>query len=606
MATNGQINTNTSYDSYFWVKWSQSGDQDIANNRTLITWSCGVYCGHNFYNNAIKMSAVSINGVQVYGGGTYSNYSKGNHTIASGNMWINHNTNGTKTFGISAFTGWLYSSYNYSSNGGSYDLTTIPRQATITAAADFTDVGNPSISFSNPGGFPMDVWIEPNPVGDHLCVRTGIPNTGSYTWVLTDEEREALRSKCPGGLCTIRLGLYTYIGDATYADYKDKIYTMTESAATKPSVRMEISLNNGELPSTFDDMCIQGVSRVDVTLSGEGKYGADIDRCYATVDGKTYNSASFTSDVIQSDQMVEIVGYAKDTRGFTNFTRDRIDVIAYSKPSVTAIAYRCNSSGEEDPEGAYMKVGFTSTISSLNGKNSADFKITYSGGAWGTPITGAGTSYTSEPIECDVSSVCNVEVSVSDKISSTTRAATIPIAFTLIDYYNTGEGVAFGKVATRDGFDCAMDAYFSGNVTVKDKLLVDLIYPVGSIYISTNNLSPQGFFGGTWERIKDVFLLAAGNTYTAGGTGGAATHTLTTNEMPVHYHDGISVDEYYNTHRMVYDNQAAVGDGNSAYWSINAGTATNARTARTVDAGGGQAHNNMPPYLAVYMWKRTT
>ena len=132
MATSGQLNTNTTYDSYFWVKWEQNGDQDIANNRTSINWSCGVYCGHSFYSNAIKMSAVSINGTQVYGGGTYSNYSKGNHTIASGTMWISHDTDGTKTFSISSFTGWLYSGYDYSSAGGNYDLTTIPRYANFT------------------------------------------------------------------------------------------------------------------------------------------------------------------------------------------------------------------------------------------------------------------------------------------------------------------------------------------------------------------------------------------------------------------------------------------------------------------------------------------
>jgi hypothetical protein len=474
MATSGQLNTNTTYDSYFWVKWSQSGDQDIANNRTLIAWSCGVYCGHSFYANAIRMSAVSINGVQVYGGGTHSNFSKGDHTIASGTLNIAHNADGTKTFSISAFTGWLYSNYNYSSNGGSYSLTQIPRQARITAAADFTDQDNPSITFSNPGGFTMDVWLEPNPVGDHLCIRKSIPNTGSYTWTLTAAEREALRSSCSRNSCTIRLGLYTYIGGVQYADYADKTYTMTESAATKPSVSIEINLNNGTLPSDFNDMYIQGVSKVDVTLSANGKYSANIDSYYAKIDGKTYYSNAFTSDVIQTIGKVDIVGYAKDSRGFTGEASKSINVTEYSKPSVTVTAYRCNSSGEEDPEGAYMKVGFTAIITSLNGKNRASYTISYGG----SPITGTGTSYISEPIACDVSRVWSVEVTVSDQIDSTTKAAVIPIAFTLMDFYNTGKGVSLGKVATRDGFDCAMTAYFTGGVYVGGKSLADYIKSV--------------------------------------------------------------------------------------------------------------------------------
>ena len=62
------------------------------------------------------------------------------------------------------------------------------------------------------------------------------------------------------------------------------------------------------------------------------------------------------------------------------------------------------------------------------------------------------------------------------------------------------------------------------------------IYPVGSIYISVNSTSPASLFGGTWEQLKDRFLLSAGNTYTAGSTGGEANHTLTVDEMPSHSH----------------------------------------------------------------------
>jgi hypothetical protein len=79
----------------------------------------------------------------------------------------------------------------------------------------------------------------------------------------------------------------------------------------------------------------------------------------------------------------------------------------------------------------------------------------------GGTLTGSGTSFTSDVLECDVASTHNVEVTVTDKLSSTTKAAIVPIAFTLMDYYYTGKGITFGKVATRDGFDCAMDTYFN-------------------------------------------------------------------------------------------------------------------------------------------------
>ena len=126
---------------------------------------------------------------------------------------------------------------------------------------------------------------------------------------------------------------------------------------------------------------------------------------------------------------------------------------------------------------------------------------------------------------------------------------------------------------------------------VKAALLA--FYPVGSIYMSTASTDPSTFMGGTWERIKDVFLLAAGDTYTAGNTGGEATHTLTTAEMPKHSHTG----QYANTDGHY--------GGSSTEVRVWGGSGTDGTTRITNEVGSGSAHNNMPPYLVVYVWKRT-
>ena len=126
---------------------------------------------------------------------------------------------------------------------------------------------------------------------------------------------------------------------------------------------------------------------------------------------------------------------------------------------------------------------------------------------------------------------------------------------------------------------------------------VDKIYPVGSIYISANSTSPANLFGGTWEQIKDRFLLAAGDNYAAGSIGGEATHTLTVEEMPAHTHNTYIDNDYSASY---------TGDINTWKQSLASGIDHN-----TIDgyymgyAGGGAGHNNMPPYLAVYMWQRT-
>ena len=127
------------------------------------------------------------------------------------------------------------------------------------------------------------------------------------------------------------------------------------------------------------------------------------------------------------------------------------------------------------------------------------------------------------------------------------------------------------------------------------------MYPVGSIYQTTSStFNPQTAWGGTWERIRDRFLLAAGTAYAGGSTGGEATHKLTVQELPSHQHV------------MIVNNE-----GSSSSWVpqfdgyvIKTDCVTQSKKnyqAKLAQNGAGldQAHNNMPPYLAVYIWKRT-
>lgn len=115
------------------------------------------------------------------------------------------------------------------------------------------------------------------------------------------------------------------------------------------------------------------------------------------------------------------------------------------------------------------------------------------------------------------------------------------------------------------------------------------VYPVGSIYMSVNSSNPATLFGGMWERIVGRFLLGAvdGNvTYGLGKVGGEEEHTLTIDEMPAHNHAYSKVS------------------GSASYKDTASGGAWGDYNAQTDSTGGSKAHNNMPPFLAVYIWKR--
>lgn len=138
--------------------------------------------------------------------------------------------------------------------------------------------------------------------------------------------------------------------------------------------------------------------------------------------------------------------------------------------------------------------------------------------------------------------------------------------------------------------------------------LLDLIYPIGSIYLSTNSTDPKSIFGGTWELLKDKFLVGAGSAYGLGSTGGNSMHNhstgstaLVVNQMPKHRH----TEQGYNQ----------VGGGVANGVQVRSRFVISGDPVDTVmgEAGGGQGHSHgntgnastIPPYLAVNMWKRT-
>ena len=156
--------------------------------------------------------------------------------------------------------------------------------------------------------------------------------------------------------------------------------------------------------------------------------------------------------------------------------------------------------------------------------------------------------------------------------------------------------------------------------------VLELLYQPGSLYINANDINPKELFGfGEWVQIKDRFILAAGDTYAAGSTGGEATHTLTVNEMPKHGHqvyiwnnNNQNFDAYTASPDGSTINLAPVGALNSSMQWQNSAFKTAGNDGLGIGnvngsgdlsgvthfVGGSQPHNNMPPYLAVYVWQR--
>lgn len=129
--------------------------------------------------------------------------------------------------------------------------------------------------------------------------------------------------------------------------------------------------------------------------------------------------------------------------------------------------------------------------------------------------------------------------------------------------------------------------------------LMDKVWPVGSIYMSLDATDPSVRFGGVWERIQNAFLLAASDAHPAGESGGEESHTLTGDEAPSLAFRIPHVAGYNGSYAV-----SGCAESTVAHNYEGAANAVHNTGWHHISAGGGQPHNNMPPYLAVYIWKR--
>lgn len=331
---------------YLYLECSQV--KDIANNRSTINWKLSSIGGQsNYYSTG--PTTITIGGSQVY----YCRKVEWDEKVfpaakgsTSGSLTVNHNTQGDLTISVSMSTN-IYDGVIRTFNGN-WTLDSIPRQATITSAPDFNDTQLPTVTYSNPAGNnveALDICIADDKARDVGVPYRPVNKTGSLSYKFTASDVTALKNRTLNSLA-LTFVLRTKIGGQYFYSSIPKTFTMTENDDTKPVVRLSVSINNDSLPSAFDGLYIQRKSRVNVSISADGRYGSKISSYWANVDGKGYTSVPFTSDVIQSAGLVSISGSAKDARGFSNTDRQQVNVIEYAKPTVVqASCYRSDENG---------------------------------------------------------------------------------------------------------------------------------------------------------------------------------------------------------------------------------------------------------------------
>lgn len=606
------IKTSTVYDSYFWVKW-ESGGQDVSANKTAINWSCGVTPGHKFYSNAVKMSAVSIGGVTVYAGGTYSNITDyKEHTFASGTLEVSHNADGSKTLTVSAFSGQVWKDSGYltaTAVAQSFQLAAIPRATEpVMGAATMGEAVRISLPRASSAFTHTLSYVFGAASG------TIVENAGTEVqWTVPESlAAEIPDSSVGAGTLTCR----TYNG-STLVGTKTVTFTATVPQSMKPALTngwATVSYDNSGTKASGIAAWVQGYSKAKAVFNGSKvtcKQGASIAKYAVTYLGKTVEESRYRTETI-STTSATVRCTVTDSRGLTAWEDVTVELESYAPPMLVGAAlYRADGEGAAADSGTHIAGLATAKFSSIGGRNTATIKGYWKsvGGSYGEGVTlpfGAVGLVTGD-VEIAGDRSYTAKIVVTDSLGNSTEfEENIPTEKMAFHLKEGGQGAAFGKAAEQDELlDVAWDARFredvqvDGVLQVGGKSLLDMVYPVGSIYLSVSVTDPQMLFGGTWARLEDVFLLAAGAKHAAGSTGGEESHILTEVEIAPH------------KHAMAYSPDASASSTGFAY-GIAAGSATNEAGGRgyasnlgTFSAGGGQPHNNMPPYLAVYTWKRT-
>ena len=468
MALSGSCNTNAVEEGrYYTLSWSAT--QDINTNTSTISWTLSSTGGLPWY--AERTVVVVVAGETVFSKSDRVTRYAGN--IASGTKQVAHDASGNASFSVSIQAAVYTSSIN-AKGAASYTLNTIPRLSELKVSNGTLGVTQTLTVTRKSTSFTHIIEAKcgnsaVNPCGK--TASTSISFTPPLSWASQNTN---------GTSVTVHYSIWTYNGDAFIGvNQYDVQCNMPESV--KPSCAVSISDTTG--CSNKYGGYIQGQSKLSVAISATLSYSSPIASYSASVNGASYNKASFTTAALLNSGSNKITASVTDKRNRSGSIEKTFDVIAYEKPVIFYLAVkRCNSDGTENNRGEFAKVVFSYSITSLYSKNSAACVIKYK--------KSSETEYTSQTMAvlagvydvsdkefvfaADSGSSFDVVLEVTDDFATSSRATSVSTGFTIMNWLASGLGMAIGKVAElSETFEVAWNAKFHKDISVTGNSILD-------------------------------------------------------------------------------------------------------------------------------------
>ena len=522
-------------------------------------------------------------------------------TITSVTKTLTHASDGTcKDIAVSATFDVSGTTLGNGTASGTIKIATIPRATTPVLSKDSVYMGESvSITLNRASSSFTHELVYIFEDGDTVTLATGVAT--SKTWNTPN-----LATQIPNktsGVCILKC--FTYNNGSLVGSTSVPL-TLKVPESAVPTVSVEV-VEAVDLVKSKLGAYAKGLSKLSIKATGSGVYGSSIVSTVIKANGATYNATECTTDLLTVAGTNTIEVSVVDSRGRTGTKSVNADVKDYSKPYI-------NKFTVERTTGSSVNIAVNGGVTALSG-NTPTYSIEYKKKA-DTSYTKYAISDTAQAIDKVITLDTispdyqyNFKLTVSDPFYSTVLTYDIGTEFTLLDFNASGKGLAIGKVSESDTLEIALPLKFSGTA------LVDLIYPVGAIYLSTADVNPGSFLGGTWEAFGQgrtlVGVDATDDDFKKSEqTGGEKAHTLIVDEMPSHTHEqephthsirykGFTLSSSASGYMVLRRNDTADSyDGTDTDGAISA-TAVNKNT------GGDQPHNNLQPYITCYMFKRT-
>lgn len=618
----------------------------IENNTSQVEWWVGIRSNtayHNHYGLAETYTVV-INGSTVHSAVHKPTVGNGQTVwVASGTATVGHSADGSKTVAVSA-------SFNNADRGtylpttgscsGSLKLTTIPRATVPSIDKPSLDCGS-VIKFtgtSASSNFSHKLYSSWNGEEKLIATLDKGSTAVSYSYTIPTSWEKNM----PNTTSAIATFILETLNGDTVIGRKSINATVQVRSGIVPTIGNPTIEDTNSISKTIG-FYVQSQSCIKFTIPTSGNQGSTITSVSTKFNDQTYSGSTFTTQAIQNSGTLTYTITVTDSRGRTATKSGSVNVVAYNPPSLTNVsAKRANSSyAVDESSGTYALLHFKVGFTSLSNKNVTSFYIQYraSGATSWTKINSWANNYTlnqdykADNLFTSTTTTYEVAFGVKDKFMSdySWQIVTVTPTYTLINFGKDGKSLTFfgqdGNNANRLTVNGTLKVNSMSENTSSNHLLVDnggmiqyrdwnklvnsiksAMYPVGSVYITYNNVNPGTFLGGTWER------FGQGRTLVGEGTGndGSTSMSFTPNSS-----DG----KYKSTHCHV----TSFGWDMNAFYAGKPDGAKNGDYNRTsvipngyvINAGSSQTSqsrlnwtddrtiNHVQPYIVVFFWRRT-